>query len=418
MRSNRVDRIIEQVEKIYHGDFLVNGDWESSQKIFKEYRERYSTEYQGTNGHFDVQKMKCTDICKRDGDKYLIPKGGIVFGPYFTFPAGDYLARFDIQGDLDNCRLSVFSQTTGDVASGIAVDNVRDGAVILPFLLSEKVPDLELRVSNQGDGQLIFLGVEVFDHLETPQERKTDDLFEERKKEDTKQQEIDWHLDTLDHGWSEIAKDMNALINMAQYNNTEIIDLQAAAPCELPINTRFRAVKRFFRKMLNSFICFQQAFNQMLVRHFHTVGTQISMLISAFKQSIDYQWKLRESERFCLEQIADLKRANNLQNEMISEFRNTLGIQSDKQNEVFAAFSELESRMAYLTEVSIQIKETLAKIQEKCEENERNEIKLMKYAHGLEKKIAQGDNTDQILNEVGVLWNRIEEAAASLRESN
>lgn len=378
MKGDRVDRIMEQVEKIYQGDFLINGDWESSQRMSMEYRERFSSEYHGTNGLLGVGKMRCTDNCKLDGKQYIIPRDGVVYGPYFTFPAGSYYARFDIQGDLRACELSVFSQTAGDVASGIAAENVRDGSVILPFSLNEKVPDLELRVSNKGDGQLIFLGVEVFDHMEMSQKQKADENAypKTRKIEVAEPHDIDLRLGILDEGRSEIVEDMNALIGMAQYTSTENSELQAAAPCDLPANTRFRAVKCFFRKLLNSFICFQQAFNQMLVRRFHTVGTQISMLTSAVKHIADYQWKLRENERFCLEQIAKL------------------------------------------TEENARIKKTLAKIQEKCEESARNEMKLMEYTHSLEEKITQSDNTDQILNEVGALWNKIEEAVASLQERN
>lgn len=91
-----VDQIMKKIEENYRGVFTINGDDQLSSEIYQKIQSSQKNMFNGYNGTFKAVMMSCNDFCQRYDDNIEIRKGGIVYGPYFRFYPGKYIAKFNI----------------------------------------------------------------------------------------------------------------------------------------------------------------------------------------------------------------------------------------------------------------------------------------------------------------------------------
>ena len=446
MTHDRVDRIMKKVEEYYRGDFLVNNDWEYSQILAKKYREQYANKYIGTNGTFGAGRMSCTEGCSRENGGIRIPANGIVFGPYFAFPAGDFAAIYDLDGDLHDCKVEVSSQKVGSVASGNAEDLLRNGKVVLPFSLSEDVPDLELKTINGEGGEIFFKVVSVSDHLETTQEDVTvrptehETVGPQESAGDRQGVILDNNLEdcTVDYVAGTYIQELH---DMGRGSASAYQGLQTAAECELPQRTRFRRIKRFLRKLINCFIAFQLDFNRRIVAFLWNQNYRIQLLTASIaEEASETQKAFSESSKFLNKKIAQQNELISQQSEQIGELREELEAYkrvqqkredcTDDSRIDDARLNALESELSFLTgEINglktdfqrwerteqelLDISQTVGDL-----ESDRKRLgKVESDLQELKENIMKYSANDTRLEEIGHLWTKIEDAIKLLHEN-
>ena len=430
MTHSRVDRIMKKVEEYYRGDFLVNDDWEYSQTLAKKYRAQYANRFNGTNGVFTTGRMSCTEGCAREEDRIRIPAGGTVFGPYFAFPAGDYTAVYELSGDLRGCTVEAGCLTLGCIASGDAEVLLRDGKVVLPFTLQEDVPDLELKTINERDGEVVFNAVTVSGSA-SPAQRAEDAAREAGLRE--------MRLETGPEEWPEevapgrVEERLRELQDMQRGSALAHQGLQVAAECTLPQRTRFRAVKRVFRKFMNSFITFQLDFNRRTAALFGDQSYQMQVLAAAVADEAEDMREKLYGRFDSLNQIIAR------QNEQISQLQKELHAckqarqereaNADGTRRTEARFAALESDLSGLSRMiedleaaGVRLDQTeqkLTGLSRSVEDLEAAGVRLSKVEadlQGLAESVNGSCADDARLEEISRMWARIEDVVKLLHE--
>ncbi len=430
MTHSRVDRIMKKVEEYHRGDFVVNDDWEYSQTLAKKYRAQYANRFNGTNGVFTTGRMSCTEGCAREEDRIRIPAGGTVFGPYFAFPAGDYTAVYELSGDLRGCAVEAGCQTLGCIASGDAEALLQDGKVVLPFTLQVDVPDLELKTINRGDGEAVFNAVTVSGSAskthraeEAAQEAALPEMRPEIGPEE-------WPEEVAP---GRVEERLRELQDMQRGSALAHQGLQVAAECTLPQRTRFRAVKRVFRKFMNSFITFQLDFNRRTAALFGDQSYQMQVLAAAVAdEAEDVREKLYG-------RFDSLNRIIARQNEQISQLQEELRACKQARQEREANTNDTrrtEARLAALESDLTGLSRSVEDMEAagvRLDQAERKLTGLSRMAVDLEaagvrlskveadlQGLAESVNgscaNDDRLEEIGRLWARIEDAVRLLHE--
>ncbi|WP_449290609.1 methyltransferase domain-containing protein [Oscillibacter ruminantium] len=309
MNHKDVDNIMKDVLQIYRGDFSVNGDDGLSHQISRQLKEQNQNRFTGSNGAFGVNQMSCSDGCTKAGNQFIVPHGGIVFGPYVTFPLGTYVAHFYLDGDVSACTLMVSSQSIGTIASTQVDHATTENGYILPFSLNSSVENVELKVVNEGTGDVIFEKVCVYDR-------------------DWKKEERPVLAKTMGNV-SDSNDDLYALLAEELDVGTRQVEMQVNSAeegqeCSLPATTQHRKIKAFFRKLLNSYIVFQVDFNHKTVyalkamaRQFHTVisgMTLFSQQLSNQKEQLEaLASRLDEQEQALKAHAADSRQKEQLE---------------------------------------------------------------------------------------------------------
>lgn len=426
MTHSCVDRIMKKVEEYYRGDFIVNDDWEYSQTLAKKYRAQYANRFIGTNGTFKTGKMFCTEGCVREKDRIRIPAGGTVFGPYFAFPAGDYTAVYELSGDLRGCTVEAGCLTLGRIASGHAESMLQDGKVVLPFTLQADVPDLELKTINEGDGEVVFDAVTVSvgvspAHIEKKAAQRV--VLPEMQPAERPEEDVP----------SRVEERLQELHDMQRGSALAHQSLQAAAECALPQRTRFRALKRVFRKFMNSFITFQLDFNRRTASIFGDQNHQMKVLAAAVAdEAADMREKLYG-------RFDGLNQIIARQNEQISQLQEELlayeqawqerEANANDTSRTEARLAALESDLSALSgaisewEVVGQrlyrAERELSGMARSVEDLEAANLRLSRVEsdlQGLAESVNGSCANDTRLEEIGRLWARIEDAIKLLHE--
>ncbi len=402
MAHSRVDGTTNNVEEYYRGDFLVNDDWEYSQALAKKYQAQYANRFIGTNGKFEAGKMFCTENCSREENRIRIPADGTVFGPYFAFPAGDYAAVYDLTGDLPDGKVEVSSQTVGRIASGNAEDLLRNGKVVLPFSLPEEISDLELKTINSGSGEIIFNKVSVSDHLESIQGENTVRLAEYETDNPEKGEE-----DSLEEksAGRVVGAYIQELYDIQRGDAAAYRGLQVAAECTLPQRTRFHAIKRFLRKLMNCFIAFQLDFNRRIAAIFGDQNRQVRLLAASIAEGLS---EIQQSES---EKIEQLDRKIALQNEQIFKLQEQLqNLEMARQEQEYIRRNE--ERLNALENELSALADSIGDINVSAERLDKAEYNLQELAESVNGSCAN----DTRLEEIGRMWARIEDAIKLLHD--
>ena len=147
MDYRRAHAIMQEVTQLVKGDFLINDDCDLTMAVTRKlaYKNRG---YIGGIQTFNVQNMSCTEQCTRENETIVLRKNGVVFGPYYPFPAGRYIASFCVEDVQNACVFTVESQETGVIYScrSSELEKMEENVYSVEFSLPEKVEHLELKV--------------------------------------------------------------------------------------------------------------------------------------------------------------------------------------------------------------------------------------------------------------------------------
>lgn len=369
MNYKQVELLMEKVKELHRGSFTINGDYDLSRKIEKKIITRNAKYYNGCNGFFSADMMRCTETCVRENGTVMVPKGGVVFGPYYRFLPGAYFAIYNVVGDMQACTLIVESQKDGTkaVVNALEVEKREEGYVV-PFTIEYEVDDLEFKVVNEGDNNIIFNKVVIWDYLKNVEASAIElECVSEEPEMEEKHSDIDISIEssvtvaedrnashTLNKEYDDILTDLFDLIETRQgMLDRQEIELNSMAACELPQNTRFKKLKMFFRRLLNSYILFQIEFNKKVVSRLRQ-ETQVNRLI--------------------LNSVKVLE-----QNQAEYQSKCTDAALNNVYAEIELLKAERESVIKAVGSLQDDIKEVTGTLQHVCEENRKlqNEVDLL-----------------------------------------
>ena len=98
--------------------------------------------------------MWLTDNAVPNDDSVVIKKDGAVYGPFLPLGKGKY--RFTIEGsDLDGTLIGIHSYEKPEGIIGTEVER-QGGHVIIDADVNENVKDIEIRVVNIEDKDVVF----------------------------------------------------------------------------------------------------------------------------------------------------------------------------------------------------------------------------------------------------------------------
>lgn len=360
MQHKKSDTVLEEINRYYGNNFLINGDIEKTKAISAKIREKEANCFYGNAVFFDVSKMFCTDG-KKSSDSIHIPFTETVYGPYYTFPAGEYTACFDIRG---NCKaqISVFSQNIGTIAQHELSLDVAENPAVLNFALDEKTENVEFKITNLGQDELHFFSVTV-SAVNLPKPFEINDAVPELSAAE--------RSDSSDNMLSSSTESSNL--------DAEICVLAAQAECLLPDNTRFKLFKRIIRKIIRPFSFFQITFNNSMVR----LLTGLKSQQSNFESAINELYTL-----------------------------NSLNVSAIRQQESSFAVNEEKNRL-YCQELDAKLKS----LEKNVEQLERSLLLHEKGLREIREITENHEETDNIKHEVGSIWKKISEFDDNFRSS-
>ena len=293
MDYRRADAIMQEVAQLVRGDFLINDDRDLTLAVTKKFASRKS-EYVGGVQSFGVQKMFCTKQCTREQDQYIIGRDGIVFGPYFAFPAGKYIAYFYVEHAPKDCNFIIESQQTGVIYSAKAgeIQPVDEGVYALEFSLPQKVEQLELKVYNPTDTPVIFHKVTVTIPLGEMAAASTKHSSEHvPAASESAPVPVDG-----DDACGAILEDLHSEQSVFARITK---DMGTMVECRPPHNTKYAFFKKMVRKVINSYVFFQVEFNKKLLQQQRNLVSQYRKLLSA----VTALWTRQNSHEIRLAQL-------------------------------------------------------------------------------------------------------------------
>ena len=414
MEHTRVDRIIEQVKKSYQGDFSVNSDWQYSQRLTKRYHERSKKHFNGKNGKFGLDRMLCTENCVREGDALRVPTGGVVYGPYFAFAAGDYYAWFEISGDLCGCMIEVSSSKCGIMALAEASGIEKNEQIMLPFSLTERVDDLELKVLNRGNGMVCFKSVTVKDQPEENMGIRETQIPQNSEFGHAGMGNLESALEDVETIQLELAKEARESGRISE--------------CTLPANSRFHGVKNLIRKVINCFVLFQVEFNRKIANCFATAVRELQAIVVTVRQLAFAVGELNEKIGVLCEQVEMQKQRLEDQKADRAEYMTQCQELIQKAEEHVAKVeAETEETNKRLTDLIREHVEQDRQIQQKVDQMllcaaedsqdrekrfEQLAKKIAELNESLEQKSACSEKDHA---EIGSIWNKIREIDQEFR---
>lgn len=239
-----VDQIMKKIEENYRGVFTINGDDQLSSEIYQKIQSSQKNMFNGYNGTFKAVMMSCNDFCQRYDDNIEIRKGGIVYGPYFRFYPGKYIAKFNITAS-QSARYAVDINVPG---KGIIENKELQGSqdnISISFNIDEVVDQVEFRVHNNSDDTLKFHSIVVTVEQPEHQQNGFAETHVMRAESDMAVPPID--LSALEHYDALIQADIEATGRVAA--------------CAMPSKTRFLWLKKLIRRVIKVYTAFQIEFN-------------------------------------------------------------------------------------------------------------------------------------------------------------
>lgn len=411
MDYRRADAIMQEVAQLVKGDFLINDDCDLTMAVTRKlaYKNRG---YIGGIQTFNVQNMSCTEQCTRENETIVLRKNGVVFGPYYPFPAGRYIASFCVEDVQNACVFTVESQETGVIYScrSSELEKMEENVYSVEFSLPEKVERLELKVCNTSDSPVIFHKVSVTIPLGRRCVAKSCE-----QAPIISEQPMDGE-NSCAAILEDIHNEQNACLRMMK-------DMGNAAECRLPHDTKHSFVKKVIRKFINSYVFFQVEFNKRLLQHQRSFVSQSKKLLEAvvslwthqtqqetrliqLEQQISAQNTAMQQYLQTIEQLREVTQAYksaiaNHEDKMAS-YKQMMGVQELLLTQV----NELKNHRDHIPATLEQIQSSMdGKISDLWEKIKRIDEELQDNRHCMSANIQQVEQS--VDGKVNDLWEKI-----------
>lgn len=411
MDYRRADAIMQEVAQLVKGDFLINNDCDLTMSVTRKLAYK-NKRYVGGVETFSVQNMSCTEQCIRENETIVLRKNGVVFGPYYPFPAGNYIASFYVEDAQDSCVFTIESQKNGVIRScrSSELEKTAENVYSVEFSLPEKVERLELKVCNTSDSSAIFHKVSV-----------TIPLGRKCATTDCEQVPIisDQPIDGEDNCMAileDIQNEQRACLRI-------IKDMVGEAECRPPHDTKYPFIKKIIRKVINSYVCFQVEFNKRLLQQQRSFVSQSKKLLEAIvslwtnqtrqetrlvqlEQQISAQNTTMQQYLQTIEQLHELTQAYKTaiadrENEAAA-YRQLVGAQKLLIDEV----NELKSYKDHMPATLEQIQSSMdGKVSDLWEKIKRIDEELQGNRHCMSTSIQQVEQS--VNGKVNDLWEKI-----------
>lgn len=261
MPTTFVDSVMKKVEKKHRLEFLINADRGLSMDVANRIRKKWNNRFNGYNGHYHANnRMYVTDAGRRENNTYVLNRGGIVFGPYQEYMPGTYYVTFSFEAKHDCCVVLEISSGTHGVFTSETVNE--SGKITVEFILEQVVSDMEFKLTNLGDEEVVFHMVDVTDHYPITAEESLAESIQAAAP----------ILENTDEINADLAELTDNVSNISEYVKLSLGELEASSRCELPVNTKMRFIKRVIRKLIKCYTRVQMEFNEKsveLVRRLH-----------------------------------------------------------------------------------------------------------------------------------------------------
>lgn len=414
MDYRRTNAIMQEVAQFVKGDFLINDDSELTMAVRRKLAYK-NKGYMGGIQTFHVQNMSCTEQCTRENETIVLRKNGIVFGPYRPFPAGNYIASFDVEDTQAACVFTVESQETGVICSyrSSELEKTLDGIYPVEFSLPQKVDQLELKVCNTAETPVTFYKVSIM----IPLGRKCTTKFCEEtpviSEQPVQYSDVEDSCVTI---LEDLQSEQSACSRMMR-------DMGSAAECRLPHDTKHPLVKKIIRKVINSYVFFQVEFNKRLLQQQRSFVSQSKKLLATvtslwsrqaqqenrlmhIEQQISDQNTIIQQYLQTIEQLRELTQTHkiaitNHEDEMAA-YRQMLGVQEMLLTEVKELKNHRDSVSAILEQVQLSMDEKAIDLSGKIKQIG---AELQEYRHYMSTDIQQVEQS--VDGKVNDLWEKI-----------
>lgn len=360
MPTTFVDSVMKKVEKKHRLEFLINADRGLSMDVANRIRKKWNNRFNGYNGHYHANnRMYVTDAGRRENNTYVLNRGGIVFGPYQEYMPGTYYVTFSFEAKHDCCVVLEISSGTHGVFTSETVNE--SGKITVEFILEQVVSDMEFKLTNLGDEEVVFHMVDVTDHYPITAEESLAESIQAAAP----------ILENTDEINADLAELTDNVSNISEYVKLSLGELEASSRCELPVNTKMRFIKRVIRKLIKCYTRVQMEFNEKsveLVRRLHQKTNLLAntdMLLWGRVESMEKQMsEIRTQMNAASERLQTVQNA-------VKDYRNEIS----KQH-TLGSDKALKIRNEVIEQVNKSIQEMQQK-QQSFEEEKKRDNKVM-----------------------------------------